>query len=66
MVTTIDDLTVTLRVEGPTDADEAAFARMFDRHIERWHRQKQLEKTQAARTARDRSFGDTSGNGEPF
>jgi hypothetical protein len=56
---TIDDLTVSVKIEGGTDADELAFARLFDKHIERWRRETLAQQAQARRSARDRALGDS-------
>ncbi len=55
---TIDELTVSVRIEGGADADEVAFARLFDKCIERWRREILAQQTQASRSARDRSLGN--------
>ena len=53
---TIDQLKVTVRVEGNADADELAFARLFDKYIEFWQREFELQQSQAHRSAQDRAI----------
>ena len=60
---TIDHLNVTVTVEGHADADEAAFARLFDKYIEIWQRELLMRAAQEARSAEDRSLGDRSAHG---
>lgn len=60
---TIDHLNVTVTVEGNADADEAAFARLFDKFIEIWQREMLMRAAQEARSAEDRSLGDRSAHG---
>ncbi|MFO1119704.1 MAG: hypothetical protein U1E38_06205 [Rhodospirillales bacterium] len=55
---TIDQLAVTVRVEGEGDADEAAFARLFNKYIALWQREMVRTAKQEERASRDRSLGD--------
>lgn len=60
---TIDQLNVTVTVEGSADADEAAFARLFDKYVEIWQREMLSRAAQEARSAADRSLGDRPAHG---
>jgi hypothetical protein len=52
---TIDELNVTVTVDGGGDTAEAAFTRLFNRYIERWWREVQSRARQDTRSAADRS-----------
>jgi hypothetical protein len=52
---TIDELAVTVNVEGGGEAGEVAFARLFNRYVDRWWREKLAHARQEARSASDRS-----------
>jgi hypothetical protein len=52
---TIDELNVTVTVDGGGDAGEAAFARLFNRYLDRWWREMQSRARQESRSAVDRS-----------
>lgn len=55
---TIDELRVTVRIEGSADADELAFARLFQKYIDLWHRELLSQNQRALRSAQDRALGD--------
>ncbi len=59
---TIQNLEIHLEVEG--DGDEAAFIRLFDKHINRWSRLAAQQKMRQRRADDDRSLGDRQ-PGEP-
>jgi len=52
---TIDELTVTVTVDGGGEAGEVAFARLFSRYVDRWWREMLSRARQDARSADDRS-----------
>lgn len=54
---TIDQMTVTVTVEGGGDPAEAAFLRLFNRSIDRWWREMQARTTRDAQLASDRAIG---------
>ncbi len=60
---TIDELRVTVRVEGSADADELAFARLFDKYIALWHGELLAQKRQSVRSSQDRALGDRNPDG---
>jgi hypothetical protein len=53
----IDELTVNVQVEGDSDADECAFAQLFNKYIRLWAEELKARQAQDARSARDRSLG---------
>jgi hypothetical protein len=54
-VISIDEVNVTVTVDGGSENGEAAFARLFNRAIERWWREQQSRARQEARSAGSRS-----------
>jgi hypothetical protein len=63
MVTTIKNLEIQFDVEA--GRDEAVFARLFDRHISAWQRQKEEAESRRRLSERDRALGDRDGGGPP-
>ena len=55
---TIQHLDVLLEVDG---TEEAAFARLFDKHIRRWHRAVEDERTRRERLERERRILPATG-----
>jgi hypothetical protein len=55
---TIQNLEVRLDVEG--EGDEAVFAKLFEKHIRRWHRQAEQAKARQRNADEYRSLGDRS------
>ena len=53
---TINNLDVQMDVEG--EGDEAAFSRLFEKHIARWHRLESERKTRQRLNDSERSVGD--------
>jgi hypothetical protein len=53
---TIDQVTVTVTVEGSGDPHEATFLRLFNRAIDRWWREMQSRAGRDARLAADRAI----------
>lgn len=53
----IDEMTVNIRVEGDSDADEAAFARLFGKYIQIWLEEMRSRQAREARSAEARSLG---------
>jgi hypothetical protein len=60
----IHNLEVRMEVEG--GGDDAAFVRLFNKHIKLWSEQDARQKQRARRVAEERSLGDrpTAGVGE--
>lgn len=52
---TIDQLNVTVTVDGGGEPAEVAFTRLFNRYIDRWWREVQSRVKQDTRSAADRS-----------
>jgi hypothetical protein len=63
MVTTIKNLEIQFDVEA--GRDEAVFAKLFDRHISAWQRQKEEAESRRRLSERDRALGDRGGSGPP-
>jgi hypothetical protein len=61
---TIEQMTVTVTVEGSGEPGEAAFLRLFNRSIDLWWREMQTRTTQEARLAAERSLGVARQAGE--
>jgi hypothetical protein len=61
MATTIENLEIQFDVEA--GRDEAVFARLFDRHIRAWQRQKDEAESRRRLSERDRALGDRDGGG---
>lgn len=59
----IDHLDVQFDVEG--EGDEAVFARLFARHIGRWHAAEQEASRRARRVEAERALGDRAPGEEP-
>ncbi len=55
---TIQHLEVLLEVDG---TEEAAFARLFDKHIRRWHRGVEEERARRERLERERRIAPAMG-----
>jgi hypothetical protein len=55
---TIQNLDVRFDVEG--DGDEATFARLFEAHIRRWHRQESERRARDRLAEAERALGDRS------
>jgi hypothetical protein len=60
---TIHSLEVSLEVEG--EGDEAAFARLFEKHMARWSRAEAQAKSRERRLESDRTLVDRS-RGEAY
>ncbi|MGE0853119.1 MAG: hypothetical protein AB7O44_26495 [Hyphomicrobiaceae bacterium] len=54
---TIEQMTVTVTVEGSGEPGDAAFLRLFNRNIDLWWREMQARAAQEARLAAERSLG---------
>ena len=59
---TIEHLEVRFDVEG--ESDEVVFARLFERHIRRWHDDMQDRKARGKRLEAERSLTPMQGEGE--
>ena len=55
---TIDQLTVTVTVEGESGGEEVAFARLFNKYIALWQREMQRHQALERQSQADRSLGD--------
>lgn len=53
---TIENLEVQFDVDG--EGDEAVFARLFERHMRRWHEAEERQRQQQRRLDRDNRLGD--------
>ena len=58
---TIHHLEITADVAG--QSDDAAFARLFARHIDAWARHRHDESVRGRRLERDRALGDRDADG---
>lgn len=53
---TIENLEVRFDVDG--EGDEAVFARLFERHMRRWHEAQQQQRQREHRLEQDSRLGD--------